>query len=208
LPDLVVGLYIRLGILETPVFWRLVAERKIERAPMIEAIRRPKEIVLTALCRMAEQGPFYIFAAFIFAYGTQVLHTSHYFLLVVLLIASVASFFVIPISGHLSDLIGCKRMYLIGAVTMGVYAFVYFALLHTAIPLWIALAIVLSFVPHDMMWGPQAALIAECTRRGCATAASRSAFTCPRSPPAGRRCRSRRRCLAGPGRATSCFARS
>ena len=67
-----------------------------------------------------------------------------------------------PLAGHISDLIGRKRMYLIGAVTMGLYAFVYFALLNTAIPAVIFIAIILSFIPHDMMYGPQAALIAEC----------------------------------------------
>src|SRR5437660_3087398 len=56
-----VGLYIRLGILETPVFQRLVDQERVARAPVIEVIRRqPREIILTALCRMAEQGPFYI----------------------------------------------------------------------------------------------------------------------------------------------------
>jgi len=40
-----VGLYIRLGILETPVFRRLVAERRIERRPVLEVLRRqPREI--------------------------------------------------------------------------------------------------------------------------------------------------------------------
>ena len=66
-----VGLYIRLGILETPVFAKLLAERKIERTPMLDVIRRhPKEILLSAFARMAEQAPFYIFTAFIFSYGT------------------------------------------------------------------------------------------------------------------------------------------
>src|SRR5437016_13677573 len=70
-----VGLYIRLGILETPVFVRLVAERRIARAPVLEVPRpQPREIILTALCRMAEQAPFYLFTAFVFAYGTEVLH--------------------------------------------------------------------------------------------------------------------------------------
>src|SRR5579864_1693899 len=66
------GLYIRLGILETPVFMQLVAERRIERAPVLTVMRKqPKEIVLTALCRMAEQAPFYLFTAFVFVYGTN-----------------------------------------------------------------------------------------------------------------------------------------
>src|SRR5205807_652895 len=51
-----VGLWIRLGILETPVFTKLVAENKIEKAPMLEVLlRHPKEIILSALARMAEQ---------------------------------------------------------------------------------------------------------------------------------------------------------
>ncbi|HEU0155228.1 MAG TPA: MFS transporter, partial [Stellaceae bacterium] len=158
-----IGLYIRLGILETPTFQRLVAEDRIERAPALEVIRRqPKEIILTALARMAEQAPFYIFTAFVFTYGTRVLHSSRDLLLAAVLVASVVSFFTIPIAGHLSDRIGRKRMYLIGAVTVGVFGFIYFALLDTMVPGWIFLAIVLSLIPHDLMYGPQAALIAEC----------------------------------------------
>ncbi|MGH7059174.1 MAG: MFS transporter, partial [Stellaceae bacterium] len=158
-----VGLYIRLGILETPAFSRLIKENRVERAPVIEVIRRqPREIILTALARMAEQAPFYIFTTFIFAYGTKVLGSSRDLLLTAVLVASVVSFFTIPFAGWLSDRIGRKRMYLIGSVTVGVFGFIYFALLDTMMPGWIFLAIVLSLIPHDLMYGPQAALIAEC----------------------------------------------
>ena len=111
---------------------------------------------------MAEQSPFYVFAGFIFTYGATVLHTSRNLLLTALLIASGLSAVTTPLAGHISDLIGHKRMYLIGAVVMGLYSFIYFALLNTAIPAVIFIAIILSFIPHDMMYGPQAALIAEC----------------------------------------------
>ena len=158
-----VGLYIRLGILETPAFSRLVAEDRVERVPVLEVVKRqPREIILTALARMGEQAPFYIFTAFVFTYGTTILHSSRDLLLIAVLTASVLSFFTIPYAGHLSDRIGRKRMYLLGAATMGVFGFVYFALLDTMVPGWIFLAIFLSLVPHDMMYGPQAALIAEC----------------------------------------------
>ncbi|HTS53312.1 MAG TPA: MFS transporter [Burkholderiales bacterium] len=158
----VIGLYIRLNILETPVFARLVSENRIERAPMLEVFRRqPKQIILSALARMGEQAPFYIFTAFVFTYGTTILGVTRDLLLTALLTASLLSFFTIPFSGHLSDRIGRRRMYLIGAAVTGVFGFVYFALLNTVVPGWIFLAIVLSLVPHDMMYGPQAALIAE-----------------------------------------------
>jgi metabolite-proton symporter len=158
----VIGLYIRLNILETPTFSRLVEQKKIERAPMLEVIRRhPKQILLSALARMGEQAPFYIFTAFVFTYGTTVLHTSRDLLLTAVLVASVVSFFSIPISGHLSDRIGRRRMYIIGAATTTVFGFVYFGLFGTGVIALIFLAIVLSLIPHDMMYGPQAAMIAE-----------------------------------------------
>jgi MFS family permease len=158
-----IGLYIRLGILETPIFRRLVAEARIERAPALEVIKRqPKEIILAALARMGEQAPAYIYLAFVFAYGTQVLHTPRDFLLTALVAAGLVSFVTIPLSGHLSDRFGRKRIYLIGSVATGVFGFIYFAMLNTMVPAWIFLGIVLSFIPHDVMYGPQGALIAEC----------------------------------------------
>ena len=157
-----VGLYIRLGILETPTFAKLVAEQKVEKTPILEVIKRqPKEILLSAFLRMAEQAPFYIFTAFIFAYGIKSLHVSRDFLLTAVMSASVVSFFAIPYFGHLSDRIGRKNMYMIGAIVCGVFGFIYFGMVNTGIEPVIFLAIVLSLIPHDMMYGPQAALIAE-----------------------------------------------
>jgi MFS family permease len=156
------GLYIRLGILETPVFARLVAEKRIERAPVLEVIRRqPREILLTALCRMGEQAPFYVSTAFVFAYGTGTLHIERNFLLGAVLTATVISFVAIPFFGHLSDRLGRKRVYMLGAAVTGLYFFGYFAMLDTRTPALVFLAIALSLIPHDMMYGPQAALIAE-----------------------------------------------
>jgi MFS family permease len=157
-----VGLYIRLGILETPVFAKILVERSMARTPILEAFRRQsKEIALSALARMAEQAPFYIFTAFVFAYGVGTLKMSRDFLLLAVLTAAAVSFVSIPLSGHISDLIGRKKMYLIGAVTVGLFGFIYFRMLETGNRTLIFVAIVLSLVPHAMMYGPQAALIAE-----------------------------------------------
>ncbi|MCA6107001.1 MFS transporter [Bradyrhizobium cenepequi] len=157
-----VGLYIRLGIMETPVFSKLVAEQKLDRTPMLTVIREyPKEILLSAFARMAEQAPFYVFTAFVFSYGIATLHVSRDFLLTAVLTASVLSFVSIPLFGHLSDRIGRKTMYMIGAVATGIFGFIYFAMLNTGSLAIIFLAIFLSLIPHDMLYGPQAALIAE-----------------------------------------------
>lgn len=129
---------------------------------MLEVIRQqPREIILSALLRMAEQAPFYIFTAFVFAYGTTTLHMPRNLILVAVLVSACVSFITIPLSGHISDRIGRRKMYLIGAAVTGLFGFVYFGMLETAIPSVVFLAIVLSSIPHDMMYGPQAALIAE-----------------------------------------------
>jgi metabolite-proton symporter len=157
-----IGLWIRLGILETPVFQELLNKNKVEKAPILEVIKRqPKEIILSAFARMAEQAPFYIFTAFIFAYATGTLHLSRDLILIAVLVASCVSFISIPLSGHISDLIGRRRMYIIGSIAVGIFGFVYFRMTDTATPWVVFLAIVLSLIPHDMMYGPQAALIAE-----------------------------------------------
>src|SRR5438552_5702212 len=157
-----VGLWIRLGILETPVFQQLLNTKRIEKAPIIEVFRKqPKEIMLSALLRMAEQAPFYIFTAFVFAYAVGTLHMSRNLILTAVLVASCVSFASIPLSGHISDRIGRRKMYLIGAATVGVFGFLYFGMVDTAVPWVVFLAIVLSLIPHDMQYGPQAALIAE-----------------------------------------------
>ncbi|MDI3469744.1 MAG: putative MFS-type transporter [Pseudolabrys sp.] len=157
-----IGLWIRLGILETPVFQALLDRNKIEKAPIVEVIKRqPREIILSAFLRMAEQAPFYIFTAFVFAYATVTLHMSRDLILAAVLVGSCVSFVTIPLSGHISDRIGRRKMYLIGAVVTGIFGFIYFGLVDTALPVLVFIAIVLSLVPHDMMYGPQAALIAE-----------------------------------------------
>jgi MFS family permease len=157
-----VGLWIRLGILETPVFQQLLDKRKIEKAPTIEVCKKqPREIILSALLRISEQAPFYVFTAFIFAYAVGTLHMSRDLILGAVMAAACLSFISIPLSGHISDRIGRKKMYLIGVVLTGLWGFPYFGLVDTAIPSLVFIAILLSLIPHDIQYGPQAALIAE-----------------------------------------------
>jgi MFS family permease len=157
-----IGLYIRLGILETPIFRQVIAEERVARAPVVEVFKRqPKEIILTALVRMGQMAPIFIYIAFVFPYGTQVVHLSRDFILLVLLIGSFFSFFTIPLSGFLSDRLGRKQVYIFGAAATGLFAFAYYAMFNTGIPALVILATMIVFLFHDMMWGPLAALTAE-----------------------------------------------
>jgi len=157
-----VGLYIRLGIMETPIFRTIVAEKRVEAQPMIEAVKRNwREIILSALLRLPEQAPFYIFTVFVYTYGVTALKFERQYLVYAVSAAAVISFISIPLFGHLSDRIGRKTIYMIGIAVMAVWGFAYFGLYSTAIPIVVFITIMLSLIPHDMQYGPQAALIAE-----------------------------------------------
>jgi len=158
-----IGLYIRLQILETPMFAKLVEARTIKRAPVLQVIREhPKEILLSALIRMSEQMPFYVVTAFVLSYLTDADHGySKNFALVGTLIAAGIEFVLVPYFGHLSDTVGRKRIYMIGAAVMGVWGFAYFAMLDSGITWVVFLALCLGLIPHAMQYGPQASLIAE-----------------------------------------------
>ncbi|HEX3990937.1 MAG TPA: MFS transporter [Acetobacteraceae bacterium] len=157
-----VGLWIRLGILETPVFQKILDEERTERVPVLEVLKRqPKQVLLTALLRMPEQAPGYIVGAFIFTYGTTVLHQSREFLLWGVIVQTILGFLWVTVSGYLSDVVGRKNMFMFGCVLMGVFGFIYFAMLDTMNPTIIFIAISISLLPVMTLYGPEAALIAE-----------------------------------------------
>ena len=157
-----VGLYIRLGILETPVFQAIVQEKRVEQRPITEVVRRNwREIILSALLRLPEQAPFYLFTTFVFTFGLAATKLDRPFLTWAVSVAAIVSFFTIPLFGHLSDAIGRKTIYMAGIVVMAIWGFVYFGLYSTAIPLVVFVVIALSLIPHDMQYGPQASPIAE-----------------------------------------------
>ena len=130
--------------------------------PLAEVIRLQwRDILLSALVRMSEQAPFYLFITFVLTYGTRQLKMDRNELLTYTLIAAAIGLISVPLFGHLSDVIGRKLMYGIGVVCTGLFAFPYFGLLNTRTSGLVLLAIVLSLIFHDMQYGPQAALIAE-----------------------------------------------
>jgi MFS family permease len=157
-----VGLWIRLGILETPVFSSLLESHRVEAAPVVEVLRRSwREVVLSALARLGQNTNFYIFTGFILVYGTATLHFSRGSLLNATLVMSAISLVTVPLFGWLSDVYGRRRIYLLASVLMVFFPFVYYGLLDTRSALFVFLAIAVSLPLHDSWYGPQAALIAE-----------------------------------------------
>jgi len=157
-----IGLWIRMSIAETPIFARLVKENRLAETPVRAVIaKQGKEIILSALVRLSEQAPFYIFTAFVFSYAVGELKMDRSLILTAVTFAAIGSLVWIPLSGHLSDVFGRKKMYMLGALVTAFFGFLYFGMLNTMMPAIVFLAILISLIPHDMQYGPQAALIAE-----------------------------------------------
>jgi MFS family permease len=159
---LVIGLYIRLGILETPPFTVLLERRKIERHPVLSSIaRHPREIIFTILLKAAEQAPFYLFTSFVLAYGTGILKMTRNDMLTAVLVASSISLFSLPFYGWLSDKVGRKAIIRLGLVAMGAFAFPYFWMLGQRTISFVLGAVIISLMTRDILYGPVCTLIAE-----------------------------------------------
>jgi MHS family shikimate/dehydroshikimate transporter-like MFS transporter len=158
----VVGLFVRLRLLETPVFTRLRAEVVPSRAPLLDAIREhPREILVGMGMRFAQNVLFYIFTVFVLSYGEKSLGYSKGTMLLGLATAATVGLFTIPAFGALSDRVGRRPVYLAGALLSLLYAFPFFWLLARGRG-FVGLAIVLGLnLGQDMMYGPQAAYFSE-----------------------------------------------
>ncbi|MFD4190450.1 MULTISPECIES: MFS transporter [Amycolatopsis] len=157
-----VGLVIRLRILETPMFAKVVAQQRTSRSPVADAVKHHwREILLSAGLRFSEQMPFYLYTSYVLVYVVAEHGYSKTFVLNAVLLGAAVELALILWFSQLSDRIGRKRVYLTGAVLTGLLAFPYFAVLKNGGEVLIFVAVVVSMIPHAMQYGPQAALIGE-----------------------------------------------
>jgi MFS family permease len=157
-----VGLYVRLGVLETPTFSRLLERRRIERSPVLAVLRRNwREVALTAFLRMGEQAPLLVLTTFFLVYTTTALHVPQATAIGVSIVSGLAGVASPPLFGYLSDRFGRRRVFLLGAAAMALWAAPYFALLATRDVWLMLLAATAGQVAIAAMAGPEAAFIAE-----------------------------------------------
>jgi metabolite-proton symporter len=159
----VVGWYIRNRVSESPMF-----ETEVEAAdapakvPAMDVLReRPKALVLGAGLRLGENISYYILTVFSLTYLVDVSHESRSVALNALLIGAAVQFFAIPLLALLSDRIGRRPVYALGAFGLAIWGFVLFGLLGSGNNGSIVLALVVGLVLHGAMYGPQAAFITE-----------------------------------------------
>jgi MFS family permease len=157
-----IGLWVRLKVMESPLFTDVVKERAVSRVPVAEVVKRyPKQIVLTALLRMSEQAPFYIYTTFALSYIKDHLGKPEGLGLAAVSVAGGVELFLIPTFGRLSDRTGRRSLYTVGAVLMAAMAFPAFMLLNTKAAGLVIVGIVVLAIPHSIQYGPQASYIAE-----------------------------------------------
>ena len=162
-----IGLYVRLQIEESPVYQEAkaeIAEKKDAEShlPLREVITTyPKEVFIAMGMRMAENISYYIFTIVVLAYATDFLGVDTDLILQMLLIGAAIQFFLVPALGALSDRVGRRPLYLVGAVGVGIWTFVFFGLIESQSSTQVLLAVVVGLFFHSLMYAPQAAFFSE-----------------------------------------------
>ena len=159
----IVGWYIRDKVAESPMFEAEIKAAEVpSKVPAMEVLReRPKALVLGAGLRLGENISYYILTVFSLTYLVDVSKESRSLALNALLIGAAVQFFAIPLLALLSDRIGRRPVYALGAFGLAIWSFVMFGLLGSGDNVSIILALVVGLVLHGAMYGPQAAFITE-----------------------------------------------
>ncbi|WIW50524.1 MFS transporter (plasmid) [Bradyrhizobium sp. 62B] len=161
---ILVGIFVRMRITETPVYTEAVLARgKVESNPAFEALRRhPRNFFVVLGARMAENGLGYFFPVFGLSYVINTVGVPKADALSALMLAFTIELFAILGFAALSDRIGRRPVYMFGAVAGVALAFPFFWMVGTKQWLFIALAFILArAVVTAAMFGPQAAYFAE-----------------------------------------------
>ncbi|MBE3011503.1 MHS family MFS transporter [Microbispora sp. NEAU-D428] len=158
-----IGLWIRLTVAESPVFQEaLERQEPAPKAPIVGVLRHHWRDVLVAMgARMAENVSYYVITAFVLVYGTTAAGLPKGTVLNAVLIGSAFHFVTIPLWGALSDRIGRRPVYLLGAVGVGLWAFAFFPLIDTKNFALVTVAVTVGLLLHGAMYGPQAAFFSE-----------------------------------------------
>jgi MFS family permease len=157
-----VGLWIRLTITESPLFAEVEESGTKAKMPLVEVLRRhPRGLLVAMAARIGTDVAFYTFTLYVLTYITGTLKLPRGIGLAAVLIGSAFQLALIPAFGALSDRIGRRPVYAIGAASAAVWAFAFFPLLDTENRAVIVLATVVALATHAAMYGPQAAFIVE-----------------------------------------------
>lgn len=151
------GLWIRRDIDETPEFREVKRSGQQSKAPLRDTLKYHwREVLIAAGLKVVETAPFYIFSTFVVSYATNTLSYERAQALESVTLGALVATLMIPLMGLLSDKVGRKRMYAIGVVLMGLFIVPWFKLLDTGSTWGIMLATVIAF---GILWAPVTAVL-------------------------------------------------
>jgi MFS family permease len=159
---LVVGLIIRAKIIETPSFRKVQEGEAVSKMPVLDVIKQhPKQIFYTGLAKLSENAPFSIYTTFLINYSINNVNISSSYMVNVNTAASFLLCILIPLFGYLSDKIGIKHLFMMGAATTLIWGFVFVGFVNTGVPAMITAAMLISMIPHCMQTGALPALASQ-----------------------------------------------
>lgn len=151
------GLWIRKDIDETPDFQKVKASGQVAKAPLRDTLKHHwREVLIAAGLKVVETAPFYIFSTFVVSYATTTLTYQKSQALEAVTLGALVATIMIPLMGLLSDKIGRQRMYATSVFILGLFIVPWFMLLNTGTTWGIVLATVIAF---GVLWAPVTAVL-------------------------------------------------
>jgi metabolite-proton symporter len=159
----VIGYWVRISLAESPLFQKALDDAGAPpRMPVMDAIReRPGGLAIGAGLRVAENISFYVVTTYAISYMTDVVHLTRTFALNCMLVATAVEVLLIPLFATLSDKVGRRPVYFVGAVGIAIWGFAFFRMIDTGLTPNVLIALIVGLACHGAMYGPQAAFIAE-----------------------------------------------
>jgi MFS family permease len=156
------GIWIRLGVDETPMFKELEEAGAKAKTPIADVLRLfLRRLLIAGGVRVGTDVHYALVAVFSLTYVTNILNVPRTAALTAIMIGTVFDAVAIPLCGGLSDRIGRRPVYAAGAVLAVLWAFGFFILVDRSTTAAIVVAVVVGYLIHALMFGPQAAFVAE-----------------------------------------------
>ncbi|KKJ26161.1 major facilitator transporter [Enterobacter hormaechei subsp. hoffmannii] len=153
----ILGLWIRKDIDETPDFQKVKKSGQVATAPLRDTIKHHwREVLIAAGLKVVETAPFYIFSTFVVSYATTTLTYQKSQALEAVTLGALVATIMIPLMGLLSDRVGRQRMYAVSVFVLGLFIVPWFMLLNTGTTWGIVLATVIAF---GVLWAPVTAVL-------------------------------------------------
>jgi metabolite-proton symporter len=158
-----IGYWVRVSLHESPLFRQALEDAGAPpKSPILDALQqRPGGLAIGAGLRVAENISFYLITTYSISYMTEVIHLSRKFALNAMLAGAAVEILAIPLFAALSDRIGRRPIYFVGAAGMAIWGFAFFRMIDTGLTPNVLIAVIVGLVLHGAMYGPQAAFIAE-----------------------------------------------